>query len=48
MSEKHKNVCETLNYIDHFFRFFISIFNFASLIGISLGMTSNTICVIAV
>ena len=37
MSRKHKNVCTTLNYIEH------SISAFASLIDIPIGITSSAI-----
>ena len=58
MSRKHKKVCTTLNYIEHFIILAsavtgcISISAFASLIGILIGITyefSNMIkkCVIA-
>ena len=57
MSRKHKKVCTTLNYIEHFLILVsavtgcISIFVFASLFGIPIGITSSEIglksCVIA-
>ena len=57
MSRKHKKVCATLNYIEHFLALastitgYISISAFASLIGIPVGITSSAIgskiCVIA-
>ena len=57
MSRKHKRVCTTLTYIKHFLILapkitgFISIFGFASLIGIPIGITSSArgskICVVA-
>ena len=46
MSKKHKNVCTTLNYIEHFLILAstvtgcISIPAFASLLGILIGITS--------
>ena len=49
MSRKHKKVCTTLNYIDHFFILAstitecISISAFASLLGIPIGFTSFAI-----
>ena len=49
MSKKHKKVCKTLNYIEHFFILAstvtgcISISAFASLFGIPIGITSSTI-----
>ena len=49
MSRKHKKVCTTLNYIREFLILAstitgcISIFNFASLIGILIGIMSSTI-----
>ena len=49
MSRKHKKVCTTLNYIEHFFILVstitgcISISDFAPLIGISIGITSSAI-----
>ena len=47
MSKKHKKVCTTLNYIEHFLisasttTGFVSIFSFASLVGIPIGITSS-------
>ena len=47
MSRKHKKVSATLNYIEHFFILAstitacISIFDFASLLGIPLGIISS-------
>ena len=47
MSRKHKNVCTTLNYIDHFLILAstitgcISISVFASLLGIPIGIKSS-------
>ena len=47
MSKKHKKVCTTLNYIEHFLILtstttgFVSIFSFASLVGIPIGITSS-------
>ena len=49
MSKKHKKVCTTLNYIEHFLILAltitgcVSISAFASLIGILIGITSSTI-----
>ena len=49
MSKKHKKVCKTLNYIEHFFILAstvtgcISISAFASLFGIPIGTTSIAI-----
>ena len=49
MSTKHKNVCTTLNYIEHVFILAssisgcISISAFASLFGIRIGITSSAI-----
>ena len=49
MSRKHKKVCITINYIEHFLIIaftitgFISISIFASLIGIPVGLTSPSI-----
>ena len=49
MSRKHKKVCTTLNYIEHFLILAstitgcISISAFASLLGIPIGITSSTI-----
>ena len=49
MSKKHKKVCTTLNYIEHFLILAstmtgcISISTFASLIGIPTGITSSEI-----
>ena len=49
MSKKHKKVCTTLNYIEHFLILgstiteCISIAAFASLVGISIGITSSAI-----
>ena len=49
MSRKHKKVCITLNYIEHFFILAstitgcISISAFSYLIGIPIGITSSTI-----
>ena len=57
MSRKHKKVCTTLNYIEHFLILAstitecVSISTFASLLGIVIGNTSSAIgwkiCVIA-
>ena len=49
MSKKHKKVCTTLNYIEHFLILAstvtgsISISAFASLVGIPIGITSSAI-----
>ena len=49
MSKKHKKVCVTLDYIEHFFILAstvtgcISISAFASLVGISIGIASSVI-----
>ena len=49
MSKKHKNVCTTLNYIEHFLILgsaitgCVSIFAFASLVGIPIVIRSSTI-----
>ena len=49
MSKKHKKVCTTLNYIEHFLilastiTWYISISVFASLLGIPIGITSSVI-----
>ena len=49
MSKKHKKVCRVLNYIDHsvivisIINGCISISNFASLVGISIRITSYAI-----
>ena len=49
MSRNHKEVCKTLNYIEHFLILaskisgFISISVFGSLIGIPIGITSFAI-----
>ena len=49
MSKKHKKVCSTLNYIEHFLVLAstitgcVSTSAFASLIGIPIGITSSTI-----
>ena len=49
MSKKHKKVCTTLNYIEHFLILAstitgcVSISAFASLIGIPIGITSSAI-----
>ena len=47
MSKKHKKVCTTLNYIEHFLLLTstitgcVSISSFASLVGIPIGITSS-------
>ena len=49
MSRKHKKVCKTLNYTEHFLILastitgYISIFDFDSLLGIPLEITSSAI-----
>ena len=49
MSKKHKKVCTTLNYIEHFFILdsaitgCISISVFGSLLGTPIAITSSTI-----
>ena len=49
MSKKHKKVCKTLNYIEHFLILasavteYISISAFACLLGIPIGFTSSKI-----
>ena len=49
MSKKHKKVCTTLNYIEHFLILgstitgCVSISAFASLVGIPIGIASSTI-----
>ena len=49
MSKKHKKVCTTLDYVDHFLILastitgYISIAAFSSLVGISRGITSSGI-----
>ena len=49
ISKKHKNVCATLNYIEHFLFLgaaitgCISISAFASLVGVSIGIASSTV-----
>ena len=49
MSKKHKKVCTTLNYIEHVLILgstitgCVSISSFASLVGISVGITSYAI-----
>ena len=49
MSRKHKKVCATLNYIEDFLILAstitgcVSTFDFASLIGIPIGITSSAI-----
>ena len=58
MSKNHKKFCTTLNYIEHFLILAttitesISIFYFASLLGIPIGITSSVtglkICVVTV
>ena len=43
MNRKHKKVCTTLNYIEHFLTGCIWIFAFASLLGIPVGITISAI-----
>ena len=49
MSRRHKKVCTTLNFIEHFLilaftiTWCISISTFASLLGIPIGITSSAI-----
>ena len=49
MSKKHKKVCTTLNYIEHFLILVstitgcVSISSFASVVGIPIGITSSAI-----
>ena len=49
MSRKHKKVCTTLNYIKHFLiltstiTVCVSIFAFASLLGMAIGITSSAV-----
>ena len=49
MSNKHKKLCKTLNYIEHFLTLAsaitgcVSISNFGSLFGIPIGITSSEI-----
>ena len=49
MSKKHKKVCAALNYTEHFLTLapattvYTSIFAFACLIGILIGITSSAI-----
>ena len=49
VSKKHKKVCTNLNYIEHFLILgstitgCVSIFGFASLLGITIGITSSAI-----
>ena len=49
MGKKHKKICTTLNYIQHFLILastvtgFISISAFASLLGILIGITTSEI-----
>ena len=49
MSKKHKYLCTTLNYIEHFLILgytitgCLSISDFASLVGIAIGSTSSTV-----
>ena len=49
MSQKHKKVCTTLNYIEHFLILgsiitgFVSISTFSFLVGIPIGITSSAI-----
>ena len=49
MNEKHKKLCEALNCINHFLilasavTVYVSIFTFASLVSIPIGITSSAI-----
>ena len=49
MTKKHKKVCTTLNYIEHFLILasavtgYISISAFVSLVGSPIGTTSSTV-----
>ena len=49
MSKKHKKVCTSLNYIEHFLHLgstiteYVSISAFTSLVGIPIGITSFAI-----
>ena len=49
MSKKHKNLCTTLNYIEHLLisvsavTGYVSISAFASLVDIPIGITSSTV-----
>ena len=49
ISKKHKKVCTTLNYIEHYIILgsaitgFVSTSSFASLVGIPIGITSSPI-----
>ena len=49
MSKKHKKVCRVLNYIEHLLIVIstitrcVSVSTFASLVGISIGITSSAI-----
>ena len=49
MGEKHKKVCRALNYFEHFIIFVsavsgcVSIFGFASLVGVSVFITSSAV-----
>ena len=54
MSKKHKMVCTTLNYIEHFFILgslitgCVSISAFASLVGISIGSSAIELKICAI
>ena len=49
ISKKHKNMCRNLNYVEHLLLLgssvtgCVSIFAFASLIGIPIGITSSAV-----
>ena len=49
MSEKHKKVCRDLNYFENFLVFAsavsgcVSVSAFASLVGVSVGISSSTV-----
>ena len=49
MSKKHRNVCTTLNYIEHFLILgstiigYVSISDFAYLVGIPIGITGSAV-----
>ena len=49
MSKKHRNVCRVFNYIDHLLIIIttitrcVSLSDFASLVGISIGITSSAV-----
>ena len=49
MSEKHRKLCKALNYFEHFLNFIsavsgcVSIFAFASLVGVPIGIASSSV-----